>query len=161
QSNVLRAAHEARVTKLMFLGSSCVYPRESPQPMREEYLMTGPVEPTNEGYALAKIDGLKLSAAYRRQYVHDFVSVMPSNLYGPGDNFDPEKSHVVPGMIRRFHEAKESGSAFVELWGTGTPRRELLFVDDLADACVHLMNTWSAEEFINIGTGDDVTIAEL
>ena len=161
QNNVLSSAHDAGVTKLMFLGSSCIYPRECAQPMREDYLMTGPVEPTNEGYALAKIAGLKLAAAYRSQYGDDFVSVMPSNLYGPGDNFDPEKSHVVPGMIRRLHEAKLSGADHVELWGTGTPRRELLYVDDLADACVYLMNEWSSDEFVNIGTGEDVTIAEL
>ena len=161
QSNVMRAAHDTGVTKLMFLGSSCIYPRESAQPMREEYLLTGPVEPTNESYALAKIVGLKLASAYRRQHGDDFVSVMPSNLYGPGDNFDPEKSHVVPGMIRRFHEAMESGADHVELWGTGTPRRELLYVDDLADACMHLMRSWSSDDFVNIGTGEDVTIAEL
>lgn len=161
QSNVMSAAHDNRVRKLMFLGSSCIYPRESVQPMREEYLMMGPVEPTNESYALAKIVGLKLAAAYRRQHGDDFVSVMPSNLYGPGDNFDPEKSHVVPGMIRRFHEAKQAGDDHVVLWGTGTPRRELLFVDDLADACVHLMRTWTSDEFVNIGTGTDVSIEEL
>lgn len=161
QSNVMRAAHDTSVTKLMFLGSSCIYPRASEQPMREEYLLTGPVEPTNESYALAKIVGLKLASAYRRQHGDDFVSVMPSNLYGPGDNFDPEKSHVVPGMIRRFHEAKAAGADHVELWGTGTPRRELLYVDDLADACLHLMRNWSSDDFVNIGTGNDVTIADL
>jgi GDP-L-fucose synthase len=161
QNNVIDAAHRAGVTKLMFLGSSCIYPRESPQPMREEYVLTGPVEPTNEAYALAKIAGLKMCEAYRKQYGDDFVSVMPSNLYGPGDNFDPEASHVVPGMIRRFHEAKVSAADHVLLWGTGTPRRELLYVTDLADACVQLMETWSADQFVNIGTGEDVTISEL
>jgi len=158
---VIDAAHRAGTTKLMFLGSSCIYPRESPQPMREEYVLTGPVEPTNEAYALAKIAGLKMVEAYRRQYGSDFVSVMPSNLYGPGDNFDPEASHVVPGMIRRFHEAKQSNADHVLLWGTGTPRRELLYVTDLADACIELMETWSDDQFVNIGTGEDIAIADL
>jgi GDP-L-fucose synthase len=159
--NVIEAARCARVEKLIFLGSSCVYPKYAPQPIHEEALLTGPLEPTNEWYALAKIAGLKMSAAYRRQYGCDFISVQPTNLYGPGDNYHPEHSHVPAALIRRFHEAKVRGDSAVTVWGTGTPRREFLFVDDLADACVFLMQHYSKEEPINIGTGKDVTIAEF
>lgn len=160
-ANVIESARRARVGKLMFLGSSCIYPKHAPQPIREEALLTGPLEPTNQWYALAKIAGLKMSAAYRRQYGCDFISVQPSNLYGPGDNFHPEHSHVPAALIRRFHEAKMRGLRSVAVWGSGTPRREFLFVDDLADACVFLMKSYSSEEPVNIGTGEDVTIAEF
>ncbi len=161
QTNVLSAAHHTGVEKLMFLGSSCIYPRLAPQPLREEYLLTGPLEPTNEAYALAKIVGLKLCDAYRKQYGRDFVSVLPCNLYGPGDNFDPNDSHVVPGLLRRFHFANEAAQESVQLWGTGAPRRELMHVDDLASACVFLMEHWSDAGGINVGTGTDCTIREL
>ena len=160
-SNVIHAAHVHGTEKLMFLGSSCIYPKLAPQPLREDALLTGPLEPTNEPYAIAKIAGLKLAEAYRSQYGSDFVSVMPTNLYGQGDNYHPEYSHVVAALIRRFHEAKVSGASNVVVWGTGTPRREFLFVDDLADACVHLMKIYSSHELVNIGTGEDITIAEF
>lgn len=160
-ANVIQAAHQNSAEKLMFLGSSCVYPKLAPQPLREESVLTGPLEPTNEPYAIAKIAGIKMAEAYRAQYGCDFISVMPTNLYGPGDNYHPEFSHVVAALIRRFHEAKVSGAKSVVVWGTGTPRREFLFVDDMADACVHLMKTYSGAELINIGTGEDTTIAEF
>src|SRR3954447_21374774 len=160
-ANVIHAAHLNGAEKLMFLGSSCIYPKQAPQPLREESVLTGPLEPTNEPYAIAKIAGLKMAEAYRRQYGSDFISVMPTNLYGPGDNYHPELSHVVAALIRRFHEAKVSGAESVVVWGTGTPRREFLYVDDMADACVHLMKTYSGVELINIGTGEDITIAEF
>lgn len=160
-ANVIHAAHVNRAEKLMFLGSSCIYPKHAPQPLREESMLTGPLEPTNEPYAIAKIAGIKMVEAYRSQYGVDFISVMPTNLYGPGDNYHPEYSHVVAALIRRFHEAKVSGVRHVVVWGTGTPRREFLYVDDLADACIHLMKTYSSEELVNIGTGQDITIAEF
>jgi GDP-L-fucose synthase len=160
-ANVLHAAHVNGAEKLMFLGSSCIYPRLAPQPLREDSVLTGPLEPTNEPYAIAKIAGIKLAEAYRSQYGSDFISVMPTNLYGPGDNYHPEYSHVVAALIRRFHEAKLSGASEVTVWGTGTPRREFLYVDDLADACVHLMKNYSSDRLINIGTGEDITIAEF
>ena len=160
-TNVIHAAHVNGAEKLMFLGSSCIYPRLASQPLREDSMLTGPLEPTNEPYAIAKIAGIKMAEAYRSQYGADFISVMPTNLYGPGDNYHPEYSHVVAALIRRFHEAKISGASDVAVWGTGTPRREFLYVDDLADACVHLMKTYSSEELVNIGTGEDITIAEF
>jgi GDP-L-fucose synthase len=160
-ANVLHAAQLNGAEKLMFLGSSCIYPRLAPQPLREDSVLTGPLEPTNEPYAIAKIAGIKLAEAYRSQYGSDFISVMPTNLYGPGDNYHPEYSHVVAALIRRFHEAKLSGASEVAVWGTGTPRREFLYVDDLADACVHLMKNYSGDRLINIGTGEDITIAEF
>jgi GDP-L-fucose synthase len=160
-ANVLHAAHLNGAEKLMFLGSSCIYPRLAPQPLREDSVLTGPLEPTNEPYAIAKIAGIKLAEAYRSQYGSDFISVMPTNLYGPGDNYHPEYSHVVAALIRRFHEAKLSGASQVAVWGTGTPRREFLYVDDLADACVHLMKNYSGDRLINIGTGEDIAIAEF
>ncbi len=161
ESNIIHAAWQHGSSKLVFLGSSCIYPRLAPQPIKEEYLLTGPLEPTNEAYAIAKIAGLKLAAAYRAQYGFPAVSLMPTNLYGPGDNFDLETSHVLPALIRRFHEAKIWKSPAVTLWGTGTPRREFLHVDDLADACVFLMNEYDGADHINVGTGEDVTIREL
>jgi GDP-L-fucose synthase len=145
----------------MFLGSSCIYPKLASQPLREDSVLTGPLEPTNEPYAIAKIAGIKMVEAYRSQYGSDFISVMPTNLYGPGDNYHPELSHVVAALIRRFHEAKLSGAQNVVVWGTGAPRREFLYVDDMADACVHLMKTYSGADLINIGTGEDITIAEF
>ena len=160
-ANLIHAAHINGTEKLMFLGSSCIYPRLAPQPLREDSMLTGPLEPTNEPYAIAKIAGIKMVEAYRSQYGCDFISVMPTNLYGQGDNYHPEYSHVVAALIRRFHEAKVSGAANVAVWGTGTPRREFLFVDDLADACIHLMKIYSSHELVNIGTGQDVTIAEF
>jgi GDP-L-fucose synthase len=159
--NVIRGAYNVGVGKLLFLGSSCIYPKLAPQPMREDMLLTGSLEPTNEWYAVAKIAGLKLVEAYRRQYKADFISVMPTNLYGPGDNYHPEHSHVPAALIRRFHEAKLSGAPVVTVWGTGTPRREFMSVDDLADACVFTLKHYSADEFINIGTGQDITIGEF
>ena len=161
ETNILHASRRAKVETLLFLGSSCIYPRLAPQPMREEALLTGPLEPTNQWYAIAKIAGIKLAEAYRRQYGADFISAMPSNLYGPGDNFDLEASHVVPALIAKTHAAKERGADAVEIWGTGTPRREFLYVDDLADALVFLMRRYSGEEHVNVGTGTDVTIREL
>ena len=160
-ANVIHAAHVNGAEKLMFLGSSCIYPRLAPQPLREDSVLTGPLEPTNEPYAIAKIAGIKMAEAYRSQYGSDFISVMPTNLYGPGDNYHPEYSHVVAALIRRFHEAKLSGASNVVVWGTGTPRREFLYVDDLADACVHLMKNYSSDQLVNIGTGEDITIAEF
>jgi GDP-L-fucose synthase len=160
-ANVIRAAHETKVEKLVFLGSSCIYPRDARQPMTEEALLTGPLEPTNQWYAIAKIAGIKLCEAYRKQYDDDFVSVMPTNLYGPGDNYHPEHSHVPAALIRRFHEAKESGAADVVVWGTGTPRREFMHVDDMADGCVFVMERYSGAGMLNVGTGLDVTIAEF
>jgi GDP-L-fucose synthase len=161
QNNVLEAAHEFGVTKLMFLGSSCIFPREAPQPMGEDLLLTGPLEPTNESYAVAKIAGMKLASAYRRQHGRDFISVMPCSLYGPEDNFHPETSHVVPALIRRFHEAKAGGADEVVVWGTGRPLRELMYVDDFAQACVFLMSSWSQDGFINVGTGHEITTGDL
>lgn len=160
-ANLIHAAHINGAEKLMFLGSSCIYPKLAPQPLREDSVLTGPLEPTNEPYAIAKIAGIKMAEAYRNQYGSDFISVMPTNLYGPGDNYHPELSHVVAALIRRFHEAKMSGAKTVAVWGTGTPRREFLYVDDMADACVHLMKTYSGAELINIGTGEDIAIAEF
>ncbi|MBI3699046.1 MAG: GDP-L-fucose synthase [Afipia sp.] len=160
-TNVIHAAHVNGAQKLMFLGSSCVYPKMAAQPLREDSLLTGPLEITNEPYAIAKIAGMKMAEAYRAQYGSDFINVMPTNLYGPGDNYHPEYSHVVAALIRRFHEAKESNTPSVVVWGTGTPCREFLYVDDMADACVHLMKTYSSNELVNIGTGEDITIAEF
>jgi GDP-L-fucose synthase len=160
-TNVIHAAHLNGVEKLMFLGSSCIYPKLAPQPLRENSILTGPLEITNEPYAIAKIAGIKLVEAYRSQYGSDFINVMPTNLYGPGDNYHPEYSHVVAALIRRFHEAKVAGAQEVVVWGTGAPRREFLYVDDLADACIHLMKTYSSDELVNIGTGEDITIAEF
>ena len=160
-ANVIHAAHVNATEKLMFFGSSCIYPRLAPQPMREDSMLTGTLEPTNEPYAIAKIAGIKMVEAYRSQYGANFISVMPTNLYGRGDNYHPEYSHVVAALIRRFHEARVSGTKDVAVWGTGTPRREFLYVDDLADACIHLMKTYSEEELVNIGTGEDITIAEF
>lgn len=161
QANVLDAAAAAGVERLLFLGSSCIYPKFAEQPIREESLLTGALEATNDAYAVAKIAGITGVQAYRREYGARWISAMPTNLYGPGDNFDPESSHVVPGLIRRFHEAKVSGAGSVTVWGTGTPRRELLHVDDLAAACVHLLDVYDDRSPINVGTGQDVTIAEL
>jgi GDP-L-fucose synthase len=170
QANVVHQAWSAGVQKLLFLGSSCIYPRMAEQPIKEEYLQTGKLEPTNEPYAVAKIAGIKLCESYNRQYGTDYRSVMPTNLYGPGDNYHPENSHVIPGLIRRFHEAKVSGAEKVVLWGTGTPRREFLYVDDMADASVHVMeldratyeaNTLPMQSHINVGSGEDIAIREL
>src|SRR5246500_140136 len=160
-TNVIHAAYLNRTEKLMFLGSSCIYPRLAPQPLREDYMLTGPLETTNEPYAIAKIAGIKMAEAYRSQYGCDFVSVMPTNLYGPGDNYPPELTHVVAALIRRFHEAKVAGARSVVVWGTGTPRREFLYVDDMADACVHLMKVHSTSDMVNIGIGEDISIAEF
>ena len=160
-ANVIQAAHVNGAEKLMFLGSSCIYPKLAPQPLREDSVLTGPLEVTNEPYAIAKIAGIKMVEAYRSQYGCNFINVMPTNLYGPGDNYHPEYSHVVAALIRRFHEAKVAGLPNVVVWGTGTPRREFLYVDDLADACIHLMKNYSSGELINIGTGEDITIAEF
>jgi GDP-L-fucose synthase len=157
--NVIRGAHLAGVKKLLFLGSSCIYPKLADQPMTESMLLSGPLEPTNEWYAVAKIAGIKLTQAYRRQHDADFISVMPTNLYGPGDNYHPEHSHVPAALIRRFHEAKLKGEPTVTVWGTGTPRREFLAVDDLADACVFVMKHYSNMDFLNVGTGQDISIA--
>ncbi len=159
--NTIGAAHRSGVQKLMFLGSSCIYPRMAPQPMSEDLLLTGPIEPTNQWYAIAKIAGIKMCEAYRKQYGADFISVMPTNLYGPGDNFHPENSHVPAALLRRFHEAKVSGAQTVAVWGSGSPRREFLYVDDLADGCVYAMRHHSSDEFLNIGTGKDLTIADF
>jgi GDP-L-fucose synthase len=161
EANIVEAARRSGTAKLMLLGSSCIYPKLATQPMTEDALLTGPLEATNEWYAIAKISGIKLCQAYRKQYGCDFISVMPTNLYGTGDNFDPEQSHVVPGLIRKMHDAKEHSLAEVVAWGTGTPRREFLHVDDMADACIFLMQTYSGDGHINIGTGEDVTIREL
>ena len=161
QTNIIKGAHDIGAEKLLFLGSSCIYPRLAPQPMNEDVLLTGPLEPTNQWYAIAKIAGLKQCQAYRRAYGRDFISVMPTNLYGPGDNFDLTSSHVLPALMAKAHDAKLTGKASLTLWGTGTPRREFLHVDDLADACVFLMKTYSDENLVNIGVGEDVTIREL
>jgi len=161
QNNVIHTAWKSGVQKLLFLGSSCIYPKLAEQPMSEDSLMTGPLEPTNEWYAVAKIAGVKMCQAYRKQYGFDAISVMPTNLYGPGDNFDLANSHVLPALIRKFHEAKKSGAVSVEVWGSGTPRREFLHVDDLADACVFLMQNYSSAKIVNVGWGEDVSILEL
>lgn len=161
QNNIIHNAHKSGVKKLLFLGSSCIYPKHAPQPITEDTLLTGPLEPTNDAYAVAKIAGIKMCQAYRTQYGCNFISVMPTNLYGPNDNFDLETSHVLPALIRRFHEAKANNTPSVTVWGTGSPRREFLHVDDLASACHHLMQTYDEPNIINIGTGEDVTIKEL
>jgi GDP-L-fucose synthase len=169
QNNLIHAAHEHKVKKLLFLGSSCIYPKFAPQPMKEEHLLTGELEYTNEPYAIAKISGIKMCESYFRQYGDNFISVMPTNLYGPNDNFDLTSSHVLPALIRKFHEAKEGKEDFVEIWGTGKPKREFLYVDDLADACVYFLEKLNADELynemkishINIGFGEDLSIAEL
>lgn len=161
QNNVVHAAYKNKVKKLMFLGSSCIYPKLAPQPLKEEYLLSGYLEDTNEPYAIAKIAGIKLCESYKRQYGCDFISVMPTNLYGPNDNYNLNNSHVLPALIRKFHDAKEKKEPFVEMWGTGTPMREFLHADDMADACVFLMNTYSGDQFVNIGTGVDLTIKDL
>ncbi len=160
-ANLIHGAFRAGVRKLLFLGSSCIYPKLARQPMIEEELLTGPLEPTNEWYAVAKIAGVKLCQAYRRQYGADYISVMPTNVYGPGDNYHLENSHVVAALIRRFHEAKQSGAPTVTVWGTGTPRREFIFVDDLADACILVLERYAGESPLNIGTGEDITITDL
>lgn len=160
-SNIVHSAYANKVTKLLFLGSSCIYPKMALQPIKEEYLLTGPLEYTNEPYAIAKITGIKLCETYRDQYGADFISVMPTNLYGINDNYHPENSHVLPALIRRFHEAKVSGSSEVVIWGSGSPRREFLFADDLAVACIFLMNNYSEKEIVNIGCGEDLSIREL
>lgn len=161
EANILECARIHGVKKLLFLGSSCIYPRDCPQPIREEYLLTGSLEKTNEAYALAKIAGIKTCQAYRKQYGCNYISVMPTNLYGPNDNYDSQNSHVLPALIRKFHEARVNGEPFVTLWGTGTARREFLHADDLADACLFLMNSYDEGEIVNIGTGEDLTIREL
>jgi len=161
QSNVIHAAWKHGVSKLLFLGSSCIYPKLAAQPMAEDSLLTGPLEPTNEWYAIAKIAGIKMCQAYRKQYGFDAISIMPTNLYGPGDNFDLQDSHVLPALIRKFHEAKASGAESVEVWGSGKPRREFLHVDDLADACVFLMQNYSSPHIVNVGWGKDISIGEL
>jgi GDP-L-fucose synthase len=161
QNNLIHGAYKTGVKKLLFLGSSCIYPKLAPQPIKEEHLLTGPLEPSNEWYAIAKIAGIKMCQAYRRQYGCDFISAMPTNMYGPNDNFDLQTSHVLPALIRKFHEAKLSQAANVTCWGTGTPLREFLHADDLARACLFLLENYSAEQFINIGFGSDVTIKEL
>jgi GDP-L-fucose synthase len=160
-ATVVDAAYREGVTKLLYLGSSCIYPRECPQPMKEEYLLTGPLEPTNEPYAVAKIAGIKLCQSYRRQYGCDFISAMPTNLYGPNDNFDLTSSHVLPALIRKFHDAKTEGRSEVVIWGTGVARREFLHVDDLADACVFILERYDGDLHINVGTGEDLSIREL
>ena len=160
-ATVVQAAHEFEVSKLLYLGSSCIYPREAAQPMTEDALLTGLLEPTNEPYAIAKISGIKLCESYRRQYGDHFISAMPTNLYGPGDNFDPTGGHVLPSLMQRFHEAKLAGVDQLEVWGTGTPRREFLHVDDLASACLFLMEHYDGEQHVNVGTGEDLPIREL
>ena len=161
QDNVIDSAHRSGVAKFVFLGSSCIYPKLAPQPIKEDYLLTGPLEPTNEWYAIAKIAGVKMCQAYRREYGFNAISLMPTNLYGPGDNFDLQNSHVLPALIRRFHEAKVRGDDRVTVWGTGAPRREFLHVDDLADAVVYLLQSYDAEPIVNIGWGEDITIRQL
>lgn len=161
EANIIKAAADLKTEKLLFLGSSCIYPKMAPQPIPEDALLTGPLEPTNEWYAIAKIAGIKLCQAYRKQYGHDFISAMPTNLYGPGDNYDLQNSHVIPALIRKAHEAKLSGAEEMVVWGTGTPRREFMHVDDLADALVFLLQTYSGHDHVNVGVGDDVTIKEL
>jgi len=161
QNNVIKAAHDFKVSKLLFLGSTCIYPKMAPQPIKEEYLLTGSLEETNEAYAVAKIAGLEMCKFFKRQYGDNFISCMPTNLYGPNDNYDLKSSHVLPALIRKFHEAKINGSEVVEVWGTGTPLREFLYVDDMADACVFLMENYDEEQHVNIGTGEEVSIREL
>ncbi|ALC82643.1 MULTISPECIES: GDP-L-fucose synthase [Bacillus] len=161
QTNVIDAAYRNGVEKLLFLGSTCIYPKLAPQPLKEEYLLTGELEPTNEPYAIAKIAGIKMCQSYNRQYGTNFISVMPTNLYGPEDNFDLHTSHVLPALIRKFHEAKETNADSVEIWGTGTPKREFLYSDDLADACVYLMDNYTGNDIINIGVGEDIAIKDL
>ena len=161
QNNVIKAAHDFKVKKLLFLGSTCIYPKMAPQPIKEEYLLTGSLEETNEAYAVAKIAGLEMCKFFKRQYGDNFISCMPTNLYGPNDNFDLKNSHVLPALIRKFHEAKVNNSDVVEVWGTGTPLREFLYVDDMADACVFLMENYDGEKHVNIGTGEEVSIREL
>ncbi len=161
EANIIHAAYKTGVKKLLFLGSSCIYPKMAPQPLKEEYLLSGLLEQTNEPYAIAKIAGIKLCEAYRDQYGCNFISGMPTNLYGEGDNYHLENSHVIPALIRKFHEAKTGGKDFTEIWGTGTPLREFMYVDDLADACLHLMQHYNEKQFVNLGTGEEVTIREL
>jgi GDP-L-fucose synthase len=161
QNNVIHSAYSFGAKKLLFLGSSCIYPKFAPQPMKEEHLLTGALEPTNEAYAIAKISGMKMAEFFNKQYGANFISAMPTNLYGPGDNYDLQNSHVLPALIRKFHEAKEENKPFVEIWGTGKPKREFLFVDDLAAACVFLMKNYNEVGFVNVGTGKDVSISEL
>ncbi len=161
QNNVIHFSYQNGVKKLCFLGSSCIYPKLAPQPMKEEYLLDGKLEPTNEPYAIAKIAGIEMAKSYNRQYGTNYISVMPTNLYGPNDNFDLQNSHVLPALIRKFVEAKHNNSPSVVLWGSGKPRREFLYVDDMADACIYLMNHYDGKEFVNIGTGEDVTILEV
>ena len=161
QNNVIHSAYLSKVKKLMFLGSSCIYPKMAPQPLKEEYLLSGYLEDTNEPYAIAKIAGIKMCENYRRQYQCDFISVMPTNLYGPNDNYNLNNSHVLPALIRKFHEAKENNSPFVEMWGTGAPLREFLHADDMADACVFLMQNYSGQQHVNIGSGTDLSIKDL
>ena len=161
ECNVIHASYLSRVKKLLFLGSSCIYPRDCPQPMKEEYLLTGPLEPTNEPYAVAKIAGIKMCQAYNKQYGTKFISVMPTNLYGPNDNYHPLNSHVLPALIRRFHQAKIENKPFVEAWGTGSPRREFYYSEDMAAACIFLMETYDGSQMVNIGCGQDMTIREL
>ena len=161
QTNVIHNAWKYGTRKLLFFGSSCIYPRDCPQPIKEEYLLTGPLEPTNEPYAIAKIAGLKMCQAYRRQYGFDAICAMPTNLYGPGDNYDPANSHVLPALLRKLHQARERGEEKVTIWGTGTPRREFLHVDDLADAAVYLMHNYSDETPVNVGVGEDISVASL
>ena len=161
QSNIIHSSYATGVKKLMFLGSSCIYPKLAPQPLKEDYLLTGLLEPTNEPYAIAKIAGIKMCDAYRSQYGCDFISVMPTNLYGPNDNYDLQNAHVLPSLVRKFHEAKTNNAPEVTIWGSGSPKREFLHADDLADACVFLMNTYSDEGLVNIGTGEDISISDL
>lgn len=161
ECNVIKAAHDFKVKKLLFLGSSCIYPKMSPQPIKEEYLLTGELEKTNEAYALAKISGLKMCEFFNKQYGTNFISAMPTNLYGPNDNFDLKTSHVLPALIRKFHEAKVENKPYVEIWGTGAPKREFLYVDDLADALLFLMNHYEGNETVNVGTGEDLSIKDL
>ncbi len=161
EANLIHGAHLNGIQRLMLLGSSCIYPRDCPQPIREEYLLTGPLEPTNEPYAIAKIAGIKLCESYNRQYGRQYVSVMPTNLYGPNDNYDLANSHVLPALLRKAHEARERGDSEYVVWGSGTPKREFLYVDDLAEACIHLMQTGYDGPLVNVGTGEDVTIREL
>ncbi|MCL9660792.1 GDP-L-fucose synthase [Paenibacillus hunanensis] len=161
QTNVIDSAYVNGVKKLLFLGSTCIYPKFAPQPLKEEYLLTGELEPTNEPYAIAKIAGIKMCESYNRQYGSTFISAMPTNMYGPNDNFDLKTSHVLPALVRKIHEAKENGSATVEIWGTGTPKREFLHSDDLADACIFLMNNYGGNEIVNVGVGEDIAIKDL
>lgn len=161
QTNIIDSSYNNNVNKLLFLGSTCIYPKLAPQPLKEEYLLTGELESTNEPYAIAKIAGIKMCQSYNRQYGTKYISAMPTNLYGPNDNFDLQTSHVLPALLRKFHEAKENKAPYVEMWGTGTPKREFLYSDDLADACIFLMNNYVGDEIVNIGVGEDITIKEL